>query len=77
MKKNEFDLKYLNKWVVVVLHDNIAFIGRLFSTNDYMKLTKSVDVKNYYFVAPDIRFNGLRFRKSHIKKITLLDRALL
>ena len=39
--------------------------GYLYSTNDYMK--------NHYFVGTDIRENGVRFRKSHIKKIKLVS----
>jgi small nuclear ribonucleoprotein (snRNP)-like protein len=65
MKRNEFEQKYLNKMVEVVLFDNDTFRGYLYSTNDYMK--------NHYFVGTDIRENGVRFRKSHIKKIKLVS----
>lgn len=73
MKRNEFERKYLNKMVEVVLYDNDTFKGYLYSTNEYMIKTKLLDVKNYYFVANDIRDNGVRFRKSHIKKIRLVS----
>ena len=73
MTKKEFEQKYLNKIVEVVLFDNEIFKGYLYSTNDYMKKTKQLDNKNYYFVGNDIRENGLRFRKSHIKRIKLLS----
>ena len=73
MPNNEFEQKYLNKIVEVVLFDNEIFKGYLYSTNDYMKKTKLLDKKNYYFVGNDIRENGLRFRKSHIKRIKLLS----
>ena len=43
MTRNEFEQKYLNKMVEVVLYDN------------------------------DIRENGVRFRKSHIKRIKLVS----
>lgn len=68
MKKNEFEQKYLNKMVEVVLFNNDTFRGYLYSTNDYMNKTKLLDIKNHYFVGTDIRENGVRFRKSHIKK---------
>lgn len=73
MTKKEFEQKYLNKIVEVVLFDNEIFKGYLYSTNDYTKKTKQSDNKNYYFVGNDIRENGLRFRKSHIKRIKLLS----
>lgn len=73
MTKKEFEQKYLNKIVEVVLFDNEIFKGYLYSTNDYMKKTKQLDNKNYYFVGNDIKENGLRFRKSHIKRIKLLS----
>lgn len=73
MTKKEFEQKYLNKIVEVVLFDNEIFNGYLYSTNDYMKKTKQLDNKNYYFVGNDIKENGLRFRKSHIKRIKLLS----
>ena len=38
-----------------------------------MNKTKLLDVKNYYFVGNDIRENGVRFRKSHIKRIKLVS----
>ena len=65
MKRNEFEQKYLNKMVEVVLFDNDTFKGYLYSTNDYMNKTKLLDVKNHYFVGYDIKENGVRFRKSH------------
>lgn len=71
MKRNEFEKKYLNKMVEVVLFDNDIFKGYLYSTNDYMNKTKLLDVKNHYFVGNNIRDNGVRFRKSHIKKMKL------
>lgn len=73
MTRNEFERKYLNKMVEVVLFDNDTFKGYLYSTNDYMNKTKLLDVKNYYFVGNDIRENGVRFRKSHIKRIKLVS----
>ena len=73
MTRNEFERKYLNKMVEVVLYDNDTFKGYLYSTNDYMNKTKLLDVKNYYFVGNDIRENGVRFRKSHIKRIKLVS----
>ena len=73
MKRNEFERKYLNKMVEVILYDNDTFKGYLYSTNEYMIKTKSLDMKNYYFVGNDIRDNGVRFRKSHIKKIRLVS----
>ncbi len=73
MKRNEFEQKYLNKMVEVVLFDNDTFRGYLYSTNDYMNKTKSLDMKNHYFVGNNIRENGVRFRKSHIKKIKLVS----
>jgi small nuclear ribonucleoprotein (snRNP)-like protein len=73
MTRNEFERKYLNKMVEVILYDNDTFKGYLYSTNEYMNKTKLLDVKNYYFVGNDIRENGVRFRKSHIKKIKLLS----
>ena len=71
MTRNEFEEKYLNKMVEVVLFDNDTFKGYLYSTNEYMNKTKLLDIKNYYFAGNDIRDNGVRFRKSHIKKIKL------
>ena len=73
MKRNEFERKYLNKMVEVVLFDNDTFRGYLYSTNEYINKTKLLDMKNHYFVGTDIRENGVRFRKSHIKKIKLVS----
>ena len=73
MTRNDFEQKYLNKMVEVVLFDNDTFKGYLYSTNDYMKKTNIPDVKNHYFVGNDIRDNGVRFRKSHIKRIKLVS----
>lgn len=73
MKRNEFEQRYLNKMVEVVLFNNDTFRGYLYSTNDYMNQTKLLDARNYYFVGNDIRDNGARFRKSHIKKIRLVS----
>lgn len=73
MKRQEFENKYLNNLVEIVLFDNDTFKGRLYSTNDLMKQTNRLDMKNYYFVGNDIREHGVRFRKSHIKKIRLLS----
>lgn len=73
MKRNEFEQKYLNKMVEVVLFDNDIFRGYLYSTNDYINKTKLLDMKNYYFVGNNIRENSLRFRKSHIKQIKLVS----
>lgn len=73
MKRQEFENKYLNKMVEVKLLDDDIFKGYLYSTNDYTKQTNRLDKKNYYFVGRDIRDNGVRFRKSHIKKIRLLS----
>lgn len=74
MKLHEFKQKYLNKMVEVVLFDNNIFKGYLYSTNEYMNKTKLLDMKNHYFVGNDIRDHGLRFRKSHIKKIRLVSK---
>lgn len=73
MSRQEFENKYLNKLVEVKLFDNDIFKGYLYSTNDYMKTTNRLDNKNYYFVGYDIRDNGVRFRKSHIKKIRFIS----
>lgn len=40
MKRNEFEQKYLNKMVEVILYDNDTFKGYLYSTNEYMIKTK-------------------------------------
>lgn len=72
MTRSEFEQKYLNKMVEVVLFDNNTFKGHLYSTNDYMNKTNLLDMKNYYFVGNDIRENSVRFRKPHIKRIKLL-----
>lgn len=73
MTRNEFEQKYLNKTVEVVLVDNKTYIGQLFSTEEYMKKTIFLDMGNYYFVGNDIYDNSLRFRKSHIKSIKLVE----
>lgn len=73
MTRNEFERKYINKMVEVILYNNDTFKGYLYSTNEYMIKTKLLDMKNYYFVGNDIRDNGVRFRKSHIKKIRLVS----
>ena len=73
MTRKEFEQKYLNKMVEVVLFDNNTFKGYLYSTDDYMEKTNRLDNKNYYFVGNDIRENGVRFRKSRIKRIRLLS----
>lgn len=73
MTRNEFEQKYLNQMVEVVLFDDETFRGYLYSTNDYMKKTKMLSMKNRYFVGNDIRDNGVRFRKSHIKRIKLVS----
>lgn len=73
MTRIEFENKYLNKLVEVELFNNDIFKGYLYSTNDYMKQTGMLDMKNYYFIGSNIREHGVRFRKSHIKKIKLLS----
>ena len=73
MTRNEFEQKYLNKMVKIVLVDNETFTGNLFSTEEYMKKTIFLDMGDYYFVGNDIRENGVRFRKSHIKRIKLVS----
>lgn len=73
MTRDEFEKKYLNKSVEVKLFDDDTFKGYLYSTNDLMKQTNILDMKNYYFVGNDIRDHSVRFRKSHIKKIRLLS----
>ena len=73
MTRDEFEKKYLNKSVEVKLFDDDTFKGYLYSTNDLMKQTNILDMKSYYFVGNDIRDHGVRFRKSHIKKIRLLS----
>lgn len=72
MTRNEFEQKYLNKMVKIVLVDNETFTGYLFSTEEYMKKTIFLDMGDYYFVGNDINDNSLRFRKSHIKSIKLV-----
>lgn len=72
MTRNEFEQKYLNKMVKIVLVDNKTYIGKLFSTEEYMKKTIFLDMGDYYFVGNDINDNSLRFRKSHIKSIKLV-----
>lgn len=73
MTRNEFEQKYLNKMVKIVLVDNKTYIGKLFSTEEYMKKTIFLDMGDYYFVGNDINDNSLRFRKSHIKSIKLVE----
>lgn len=73
MKRQEFEDKYLNKLVEVVMFDGDVYKGRLYSTNDLMAQTNILDKKNHYFVGNDIREHGVRFRKSHIKKIRSLS----
>ena len=73
MTRNEFEQKYLNKMVKIVLVDNETFTGYLFSTEEYMKKTIFLDMGDYYFVGNDINDNSLRFRKSHIKSIKLVE----
>lgn len=73
MTRNKFEQKYLNKMVEVVLFNNDIFKGYLYSTNEYMKKTIFLDMKNYYFVGNNITDNSLRFRKSHIKRIRLVS----
>ena len=53
--------------------DNKTYIGQLFSTEEYMKKTIFLDMGDYYFVGNDINDNSLRFRKSHIKSIKLVE----
>ena len=73
MTRNELEQKYLNKRVRIVLVDNETFTGYLFSTEEYMKKTIFLDMGDYYFVGNDINDNSLRFRKSHIKSIKLVE----
>lgn len=73
MQRVDFEKNYLNRLVEVKLFDNDVYKGYLYSTNDYMKQTGRLDNKNYYFVGNNIKENGVRFRKSHIKKIRLLS----
>ena len=73
MTRNEFEQKYLNKMVKIVLVDNETFTGYLFSAEEYMKKTIFLDMGDYYFVGNDIYDNSLRFRKSHIKSIKLVE----
>ena len=75
MTRNEFEQKYLNKMVKIVLVDNETFTGYLFSTEEYMKRTIFLDMGDYYFVGNDINDNSLRFRKSHIKSIKLVEES--
>lgn len=72
MTRKQFEDKYLKNIVFVELFDGTCFKGWLFSTNDYIRQTNILDMKNYYFVGNDIRDHSLRFRKSHIKKIKIL-----
>ena len=65
--------KELNKKVYVRLFDGYECKGTLYSTNDLMKRTNILDMKNYYYVGNDIRDNGLRFRKSHITNIRIIE----
>ena len=73
MTRDKFEQKYLNKMVKIVLVDNETFTGYLFSTEEYMKKTIFLDMGDYYFVGNDINDNSLRFRKSHIKSIKLVE----
>lgn len=74
MKKIEFEKKYLNKYVEVNLHDGDKYVGYLYSTNEFMKQTGIADLTNYYFIGNNIRESNTRFKKSHIKNISLLER---
>ena len=40
MTRDEFEQKYLNKMVEVILFDNNILKGYLYSTNEYMNKTK-------------------------------------
>ena len=44
MTRYEFEQKYLNKMVEVVLFDNNIFKGYLYSTNEYMNKAKLLDI---------------------------------
>ena len=70
--RKEFEYRYLNKQVYVRLFDGYECKGTLYSTNDLMKKTNRLDMKNYYYVGNDIRDHGLRFRKSHITNIRII-----
>ena len=71
--RKEFEDRYLNKQVYVRLFDGYECKGTLYSTNDLMKKTNRLDMKNYYYVGNDIRDHGLRFRKSHITNIRIIE----
>lgn len=73
--KKEFEDRYLNKYVYVRLFDNSEFKGYLYSTNDLMKTTNKLDMKNYYFIGASILDHGVRFRKSHITNIRIIERG--
>ena len=73
MKRQDFENKYLDRLVEVVMFDGDVYRGRLYSTNDLMAQTNILDKKNHYFIGNDIRSHGVRFRKSHIRKIRLLS----
>ena len=73
MTRNEFEQKYLNKMVKIVSVGHESFTGYLFSTEQYMKKTIFLDMGDYHFVGNDINDNSLRFRKSHIKSIKLVE----
>ena len=72
--RKEFENRYLNKYVYVRLFNGDEYKGYLYSTNDYIKQTGMLDNKNYYFIGNNIRENNVRFRKSHITNIRLLDK---
>lgn len=73
MTKKTFENNYLNKQVEITLTNGEILKGYLYSTNEFKKKIKNVDKKNYYFVADNIYLNSVRFRKTHIKKIKLLN----
>lgn len=70
--RQEFENRYLGKYVYVRLFDNSEFKGYLYSTKNYIKQTGIADHTNCYFVGNDIRDNTTRFKKSHITNIRLL-----
>jgi hypothetical protein len=72
MTRVEFEDKYLHKRVEVTLFDDTVESGILYTTEDYMNETHILDMGKRYFVGECIRSHGVRFRKSHVKKIKLI-----
>lgn len=72
MTRLEFEDNYLHKRVEVTFFDGTVESGVLFTTEDFMKETHIPDMGKRYFVGESIRSHGVRFRKSHVRKIKLV-----